>query len=384
MKYIKSRHDKDMGDILPNSVWDLHELFKASGKKLIVVGGCVRDFKKGNDKPKDFDLATDATPDEILDICKDYKTTVQGKSFFVVIVYTDDQPMGMEIATFRKDVYGDNLGKTRNPEVEFTTLEDDLGRRDLTYNALYYDMDTKKVVDLKGGIDDMKNKISRFIGDPDLRILEDPLRILRLLRFTTRYDFTIDPETRESIKRNSDKLSMITAERIWDSVNGEFIKAFEQKKNFQDYLNYLTEFDLWKFVLPGLKVNSDEIKSNDNLLLVLSQLIHDNDRKVIQKSLQDLIPTLLVNRILFLKDMLNFDANKVSTFYSTKKRFSLDNDDIKDWLMVNNIQDHDTIKFIYYTPTVSAQKVMSEHGLKQGRELGMKIKELEIEEFKNL
>lgn len=97
-----------MWDIIPESVKEIHKLFKRSGKSLYVVGGSVRDFLN-NDTPKDFDLATDATPEEVLNIIgKRWRTTTQGESFFVVVVYTEDQPKGMEIATFRSETYRDS------------------------------------------------------------------------------------------------------------------------------------------------------------------------------------------------------------------------------------------------------------------------------------
>lgn len=179
-------NSNDMWNIIPQSVKDLQQLFKASGKKLYVVGGAVRDFLTG-DKPKDFDLSTDALPDEVLEIIGNkYKTNLQGKSFGVVVVYTDDQPMGMEIATFRSDIYDDKLGKTRNPDVKFTTIDQDVLRRDLRINGLFYDLDKKEIVDLVGGISDINKGIIGMIGDPDLRIKEDPLRILRAIRMACR------------------------------------------------------------------------------------------------------------------------------------------------------------------------------------------------------
>ena len=130
----------------------MNEIFKKSGKKLYLVGGSVRDFLTG-DNPKDFDLATDALPDEVLSILGNkYRTNLQGKAFGVVVVYTEDQPAGMEIATFREDV-----SKGRNPEVKLgVTIEDDVKRRDLTYNSLFYDLDTRQIVDLVGGKEDLK------------------------------------------------------------------------------------------------------------------------------------------------------------------------------------------------------------------------------------
>jgi poly(A) polymerase len=177
---------KSMLDIIPQSVKDLHKLFAANGKKLYLVGGSVRDFLTG-DKPKDFDLATDALPDEVLEILGDkFRTNLQGKAFGVVVVYTKDQPEGMEIATFREDVYDEKLGKTRNPDVKFSTIENDVLRRDLRINGLFYDLDKNEIVDLVGGIDDIKNGVISMIGEPDLRIKEDPLRILRAIRMACR------------------------------------------------------------------------------------------------------------------------------------------------------------------------------------------------------
>jgi len=176
----------DMWDIIPQSVKDLHKLFQSSGKKLYLVGGSVRDFLTG-DKPKDFDLATNALPDEVLEIIGDkFRTNLQGKAFGVVVVFTKEVPEGMEIATFREDVYDGKLGKTRNPDVKFTTIEQDVLRRDLRINGLFYDLDKKEIVDLVGGVDDIKNKVIGMIGDPDLRIKEDPLRILRAIRMACR------------------------------------------------------------------------------------------------------------------------------------------------------------------------------------------------------
>jgi len=184
-QFLESKSD-NMWNIIPESIKDLQLLFKSKGKKLYVVGGAVRDFLTG-DTPKDFDLATDALPDEVLEILgKNYRTNLQGKSFGVVVVFTDDQPMGMEIATFRSDIYDDKLGKTRNPDVKFTTIDQDVLRRDLRINGLFYDLDKKEIVDLVGGISDIKKGIIGMIGDPDLRIKEDPLRILRAIRMACR------------------------------------------------------------------------------------------------------------------------------------------------------------------------------------------------------
>jgi tRNA nucleotidyltransferase/poly(A) polymerase len=213
-----------MWSTIPESIKILHTLFKEHNKSLFVVGGSVRDFLN-KETPKDFDLATDATPEEVLTITKGYKTKLQGEAFGVVVVYTKDGEF--EIATFREDIYGDKLGETRNPEVKFTTIDKDVLRRDLTFNALFYDLDKQEIIDLVGGVEDIKNKITRFVGEPTLRIKEDPLRILRLFRFAKRYDFSIDEKSFSAIKELSASLSIITKERIWDETK----KAYKQAKN---------------------------------------------------------------------------------------------------------------------------------------------------------
>ena len=187
IKFLENlKNINDMWDVIPQSVKDLHDLFSEQGKKLYLVGGSVRDFLTG-DKPKDFDLATDALPDEVLQIIGNkYKTNLQGRAFGVVVVYTKDQPEGMEIATFREDVYDDKLGTTRNPDVKFTNIEQDVLRRDLRINGLFYDLEKREIVDLVGGIEDIKSRTISMIGDPDLRIKEDPLRILRAIRMACR------------------------------------------------------------------------------------------------------------------------------------------------------------------------------------------------------
>jgi len=121
-------------------------------------------------------------------ILKGYRRQIHGKSFGVVVVFTDDQPDGIEIATFRSDNYDCKLGITRNPDVILSTdIEEDVKRRDIRINGLFYDLDKKEIIDLIGGILDIKNGVIGMIGDPELRIKEDPLRILRAIRMACRF-----------------------------------------------------------------------------------------------------------------------------------------------------------------------------------------------------
>jgi tRNA nucleotidyltransferase/poly(A) polymerase len=367
----------DMWEIIPRSVKELHGLFKANGKKLYVVGGAVRDYLNG-DKPKDFDLATDALPDEVLEIVGDkFRTNLQGKLFGVVVVFTKEVPEGMEIATFRSDIYDGKLGKTRNPDVKFTTIDQDVLRRDLRINGLFYDLDKKEIIDLVGGIKDIKNKITRFVGNPDDRITEDPLRVLRVLRFSCRYNFTIDLDTKKSIIKNKNKLSIISQERIWDEVK----KSFKQAKSFKDYLQFFNEFDMWKEVFPGSKINTDIVECDEFTSYIANLFKFENTQTLERKMVLNYkIEIEITSKVVFLIDLLKLSPENAFDLYKKKIRCHISNSQIIDWLDTCGIYDKMFIRFIDYVPSVSAEDLMKK-GF-SGKELGIEIKRIEIERFK--
>jgi len=377
--FVESVKD-DMWSIVPQSIKDLHELFKKADKKLYLVGGSVRDFLIG-DVPKDFDLATDALPDDVMSILNinNYKYDHHGKSFGVVVAYTDDCPEGIEIATFREDLYGDRLGKTRNPDVSFSTIDKDVMRRDIPYNALFFDMDNRKIIDLVGGIDDISNKVTRFVGNADLRIEEDALRILRSLRFSTRYGFPLSGETKKSISQNKEKLSIITRERIFD----EFKKAFKQAKNFNNYLSLIDELNLWENIFIDSNINSDLIDSKDFTIIVANLFKNENINQLENRLVQDYkIESDLAKKVVFLISFFNFTSELVFDFYKKKQQSGIDDATILEWLDVNGVSDEWMVKFVNYKPTVSSEELMKK-GFK-GADLGREIKRLEIEKFKKM
>ena len=167
---------------LPQDILQIKDVFQKNKFKLYIVGGAVRDLIK-KETPKDFDLATDAIPDKVEEIMNKagFKTLPTGKQFGVINVFTKDNEY--EIATFRKDGVG------RKPEVKIgSTIESDAARRDLRINALYYDIDTHEVIDLVGGLNDLKNGTVQTVGNAQQRFEEDPLRILRFFRFFSRFN----------------------------------------------------------------------------------------------------------------------------------------------------------------------------------------------------
>jgi len=374
----------DMWSIIPQSVKELHELFKSKGKKLYVVGGAVRDFLN-NDKPKDFDLCTDALPDEVLEILgTKYRTNLQGKAFGVVVVYTEDEPAGMEIATFREDV-----SKGRNPEVKLgVTIEDDVKRRDLTYNALFYDLDKKEIVDLVGGVSDMENKITRMVGDAIERIDEDSLRILRAFRFASRYGTPLSDDLSKAIKMRNQlenidpdtgEMKRISAERIFEEMK----KAFKQAKSYKQYLEFFNEFDMWGEVFPGSKINTDIEDAHELTSYIANLFKFEDTQKLENKMILDYkIEGDIASKVVFLIDFLKITTDNVFDLYKKKIRCHVTNSQIIDWLDTCGISDKIFIRFIDYVPSVSAEDLMAK-GFKS-KNLGDEIKRLEIENFKQM
>ena len=166
---------------IPQDIKLIHKIFKDNGFKLFIVGGAVRDAVL-DIKPKDWDLVTDAMPDKVEEMMKvsNIRTIATGKAFGVINILTENDEF--EIATFRNDSPG------RKPKVELGgNMINDSQRRDFTVNALYYDIETNEIIDLVGGIRDIKNKTIRTVGDPKKRFEEDPLRILRFFRMLSKF-----------------------------------------------------------------------------------------------------------------------------------------------------------------------------------------------------
>lgn len=386
-KLIKeSQNNKDMWNIIPNSIKELNTLFKDNNYRLLLVGGCIRDFLN-NESPKDFDLCTDALPEQVLKIIGNkYKVTSHGQSFGVVVIYPEDQPKGIEIATWRSDDYDGKLGITRNPSVKFSNLTDDAFRRDITYNGLYYDLTTHKIIDIVNGIEDLKNGVTKFIGDPLLRIKEDALRILRLLRFNCRYQFTIDDETKEVIKNNIDLLKIITMERIWTlsgDNTGEIQKGFKQSKNFLEYLSLVKELNIDKIIFGGLKNNFDFKNKFTTLSQYISFILKDNSIDNLNKVFPKLrFENEFTRQILFYINFKNLNDNDILEFYKRYKVSLIKESELLEWIYKNNMKDVIYHKFLSFKPTVNIEELIKS-GLK-GEELGKEIKRLEIENFKKL
>lgn len=324
---------------IPSDIQQIHNAFKKAGKKLYVVGGAVRDALMGN-PPKDFDLATDATPDEVLQIAADagLKTLEVGKAFGVVIVN------GNEIATFRKDI-----GKGRRPTaVDYTDIAGDVKRRDLTVNALFYDMDKKEIVDLVGGIEDLKNRKIRTVGKAEDRFEEDPLRKLRALRFQARMGADLDKELLNALQSNP-TLDGVSFERIRD----EFIKTVKSAKNTADYMNLMDKIGFTNVVFPNLKTQKPYIHTNDYVLFLASIL--RNNGSNLANALNKLKYTgEEVRNISFLVSLQDFTPDKVALYKRNQSKTTLSDEQI---IKFGKLIGKDMTKFIRFKLSVRGTDV---------------------------
>jgi poly(A) polymerase len=209
---------------------------RKQGHQAYLAGGCVRDLLLGRE-PADYDVATDATPQQVMQIFP--QTYAVGEQFGVVLVPESNGATGVparqgttvEVATFRSDVgYSDG----RHPdEVRFTKdPREDVQRRDFTINGMMLDPATNEVLDFVGGRDDLKAGIIRAIGDPERRFTEDKLRMLRAVRFAARFDYKIDPATMAAIQKLSPQIHQVSCERVREELTkmlteGQARRAFE-------------------------------------------------------------------------------------------------------------------------------------------------------------
>jgi poly(A) polymerase len=187
------------------------ETLHRAGFDAYFAGGCVRDRLRG-EAPKDYDIATAATPADIAKLFP--KTVPVGVQFGVMLVIEEGTPF--EVATFRTE--GGYQDGRRPSEVAFASVEEDARRRDFTVNGLYFDLRKNEVLDFVGGREDLGKKIIRTIGDPEKRFLEDHLRMLRAVRFAVQLGFTIEAETLRTLKKHAGLIEKVSQERIRDEL----------------------------------------------------------------------------------------------------------------------------------------------------------------------
>lgn len=235
----RSEHSISRVNISPNALKVLYRL-KDAGYQAHLVGGGVRDLLLGRE-PKDFDIATDAHPDDVRKLFRNCRLI--GRRFRLAHVMFGREVI--EVATFRAlqqesdedaDQHVDDEGRLLRDNV-FGDIEGDAFRRDFTVNALYYNIADFSIIDYTGGLTDIEHGTLRLIGDPDTRFREDPVRMLRAVRFATKLGFRIDPETERPIKELASLLGDIPPARLFDEMmklflGGSALANFEMLRHY--------------------------------------------------------------------------------------------------------------------------------------------------------
>ncbi len=220
------------------------EVLQAHGFEAYVVGGAVRDLLVGI-QPKDFDVATNATPEQIRPLFR--RAFIIGRRFKLVHVVFGREVI--ETSTFRaassKGNHTDQHGRILRDNV-YGSLRDDATRRDFTFNALYYDPRTEEVIDFHRGVDDLRNHVVRIIGDPETRYREDPVRMLRAVRFAAKLEARIDPATHAPINKLAHLVDNVPTSRRFD----EAIKLLSCGQAM-DCLKRLADEGLVHYIFPS-------------------------------------------------------------------------------------------------------------------------------------
>ena len=359
------------------------------------VGGCVRKILN-DEKTDDIDLATNLTPDQVKQ-CLDknqikfFETGIEHGTITAVI---DDQ--NFEITTLRKDVKTDG----RHAVVEYTTnWKEDSLRRDFSINSIYSDLDGN-LYDPNSGHKDLNVGIIKFIGDPETRIKEDYLRIIRYLRFYTEYS-KIDHEINiiKIIKKNIEGLGKISKERQFNEL-----KKILKLDNFLKLFKNKTSCELFSLIFPQLKnfkklsklsKPQEKILKNKSLNFVISFLVIDETDNSDYFVYKYNLPNELKDKINFLKNnLLNKDSTKIFNKRDLQKIFYYEGKsstiDLIDFNLLYFKQSKKLSELKTYFEKldkpefpIKAQLLINDYGLKEGRELGQKLKNLEMKWIEN-
>lgn len=230
---------------IPKEIKNIIEELKKAHFEAYFVGGCVRDLLSGGE-PKDWDITTNATPEQIQKVFSDNFYENNFGTVSVITGSNEESSKVVEITPYRLE--GKYTDKRHPDEIKFAkNLEDDLSRRDFTVNAMALALDEEKIIDLFDGQKDLKNKIIRTVGDPEKRFGEDALRLMRAVRFSVQLSFVIEEKTAQAIKKLASTLEFVSKERIRD----EFEKII-MSENAASGVRLLENLGLLKFILPEL------------------------------------------------------------------------------------------------------------------------------------
>lgn len=251
----REKHCLSRKDVDPDALKVLYRLASLNYEAYL-VGGSVRDLLLGR-KPKDFDVGTDARPNEIRKIFRN--CFLIGKRFRLAHIVFGKKVI--ETATFRKtpddEGVADEHGLYRYEDNTFGTPEEDALRRDFTVNGLFYDIKTFAIIDWVGGLSDLKAKVIRSIGDPAVRFEEDPVRMMRAVRFAAKLGFTVSAADVRAIRRHAQALANASVSRLCEEIMRLFVKGACERS-----IRLAYEYGLLRHLLPSVTDWMDRSKSN--------------------------------------------------------------------------------------------------------------------------
>ncbi len=291
---------------VPKTIKKIASKLKEHGFACYLVGGAIRDYSMGH-TPHEFDLASNARPEDVVSIFK--HTVPTGIKHGTILVLLDS--MQVEVTTFRAD--GEYLDGRRPESVSYSdTIEEDLSRRDFTINAMALNLDDYSFVDLYDGQKDLDSKVIKTVGEATQRFREDGLRIMRAVRFASRFSFDIEMQTYEAMKSCIDMLTHISSERIRDEFNGillsdnpflgiEMLREIgaleiiipELLKGYGVEQNKYHKYDIYYHNLHSLKAveryidNDGNYDENMTLIIKLAALFHDIAKPVVKKQVEN-------------------------------------------------------------------------------------------------
>ena len=250
-----TEHQINTDAISRHALTIINTLIKA-GHQTYLVGGCIRDLLLGI-RPKDFDISTSARPEEVVKLFR--KARIIGRRFRIVHVYSGREIL--EITTFRgqhpEDDNHPHASRSASGQLLrdniFGSVAEDAVRRDFTANALYYDIEQNIVLDYTGGYQDIQHGLLRIIGDPEKRYREDPVRMLRAIRFAGKLGFSIDPATAAPIQELASLLANIPAARLFDESLKVFLSGYGSKT-----LPLMIKYGLFDQLYPITAPHMDE------------------------------------------------------------------------------------------------------------------------------
>lgn len=360
---------------IPNNVRVLSNIFSDNGYELYLVGGAVRDFLMGN-PIKDYDLATNAVPDEIEFILhkEGLKTVATGKHFGIINAFVEGDEF--EIATFRSD---SDSGDGRRPDsVTFTDIKTDVNRRDLTINALFYNLATREIVDYVGGIEDIRNGVIRTVGEPAKRFEEDKLRILRAIRFAARTGKDLDPKI-DDFLRNGYDLYGVSQERIRD----EFIKSIKSAVSVSRLMETYYMYDMFEWIFPGLEINTKWVDVNDEIIVIATLLIPNRPNETSIRLNELRYSKEEFNAVKFLVSLTHLSTKNAPIVKKMEAKSGVSQAQILNFGSINDINKNLLDAFSRYELSINGYWVMQTYKVR-GEEVGDMILNLERLKFEEL